>query len=93
MGRVEVEVKPSGRRRAVTGYDPWRRAFRVEITSPPAKGKANAELEEFLAGLLKVKRGSVRVVVGARARHKVVEVDGISDGEISERLMEHLTEV
>ncbi|HDD59492.1 YggU family protein [Thermoplasmatales archaeon ex4484_36] len=86
MGRVEVEVKPSGKRSAVTGYDPWRGAFRVEVRAPPVKGRANSEVEEILAELLLVRRASVRVVGGATSRHKVVEVEGLSDEEISSRL-------
>lgn len=88
MGRVEVEVKPSGRRRAVVGYDPWRGAFRVEVTSPPLKGRANSEVEELLARVLSVERSSVRVVGGATSRHKVVEVEGLTAEEISSRLRE-----
>jgi uncharacterized protein YggU (UPF0235/DUF167 family) len=40
----------------------------------------------LLAGLLKVPRGSVRVVGGQTARRKVVEIDGLDAAEIERRL-------
>ncbi len=45
-----------------------------KLAAPPEKGKANSELERFVAELLGISRSSVTVVGGATSRHKKVSV-------------------
>jgi uncharacterized protein len=72
--RIQLRVSPGARRTAVAGRhgDGWK----VRVAAPPEGGRANAELERHLAGLLGVDRRDVRVVAGSRGRDKVVEIDG-----------------
>jgi len=53
-------------------------AIKIRLTSPPVDDAANEELIALLAGELGVPRAAVRIVSGARARSKVVEVVGTS---------------
>ena len=53
-------------------------AIKIRLTSPPVDDAANGELIALLARELGVPRGGVRIVSGARARSKVVEVVGTS---------------
>jgi len=53
-------------------------AIKVRLTSPPVDDKANEELIALLARELGIPRVAVRIVSGARARSKVVEVVGAS---------------
>ena len=53
-------------------------AIKIRLTSPPVDDAANAELIALLERALDVQRGSVRIVSGARARSKLVEVVGVS---------------
>ena len=53
-------------------------AIKIRLTSPPVDDAANEELIALLARELGLPRAAVRIVSGARARSKVVEVVGAS---------------
>ena len=53
-------------------------AIKIRLTSPPVDDAANEELIALLARELDVARSAVRIVAGARARSKLVEVVGVS---------------
>ena len=57
------------------------------MAAPPERGRANAALVELLAEALGIPRARVRVVGGATARRKVVEIDGLDAGSV-ERLLD-----
>ena len=50
--------------------------LRVRVAAPPVDGAANEALVRLLASELGVARGAVRLVSGATARTKVIEVAG-----------------
>jgi uncharacterized protein YggU (UPF0235/DUF167 family) len=58
----------------------------VRVAAPPERGRANEALVGLLASALDVPKGSVQVVGGQRARAKLVEVDGLTPGEVERRL-------
>ena len=78
--RFAVRVQPRSSRSAVEGVHGG--ALRVRLSAPPVDGAANEALVELLAGALGVARRAVRVVAGAAARGKVVEVDGVSAARV-----------
>lgn len=51
--------------------------LRVRVQAPPVDGAANTALVRVLASALGVPPSSIRIVSGATARRKVVEVDGL----------------
>lgn len=59
-------------------------AIKIRLTSPPVDDAANEELIALLARELGVARGAVRIVSGARARSKVVEVVGTSSDRVKQ---------
>ena len=79
MARFTVKVHPRARRSAVTGRlgDAWK----LDLTAPPAEGKANDECVRFLAELAGVPRARVRIVTGLTSRTKVVEIEGVTEEE------------
>jgi uncharacterized protein (TIGR00251 family) len=79
MARFTVKVHPRARRSAVTGRlgDAWK----LDLTAPPAEGKANQECVRFLAELTGVPRARVRIVTGLTSRTKVVEIEGVTEEE------------
>lgn len=82
---VTLRVSPGARTSSLKGqYDEG--AVNLSVAAPPVDGKANAEVERFLAGLLGVTPSDVTVVRGSSSRDKSVLVRGSSEDEVSGRL-------
>jgi len=82
--RFSVHVRPRSSRSAILGVREG--ALEVALTAPPADGAANSELVALLARALEVRRGDLRIVVGASSRGKVIEVNGIHADDARARL-------
>ena len=84
MARVTVKVHPRARKTGLAGRfgDNWK----LDLAAPPVDGKANEECIRFFAELAGVARSRVRIVSGATARLKVVEVEGMEQRDL-ERLI------
>lgn len=74
--RLTLHVQPRAKRTEVAGVHGA--ALKIRLAAPPVDGAANDELVRFLAEQLGVPRRAVRLVAGAGARRKVVEVDGVA---------------
>ena len=74
--RFAVRVQPRASRSEIVGVHGD--ALKVRLAAPPVEGAANVALVELLADALGVARRNVRIVSGATARAKIVEVDGTS---------------
>ncbi len=61
-------------------------ALKISIQSPPADGKANKELVEFLADVFRIAKSRVSIVKGRTNPHKVVAVSGIRSENVLEKL-------
>jgi uncharacterized protein len=49
----------------------------VRVVAPPVEGRANEAVRKLLASRLGLPPGRIEVVRGARARDKLVEVEGM----------------
>jgi uncharacterized protein (TIGR00251 family) len=87
--RLTLHVQPRTSRTEVAGLHGA--AIKVRLAAPPVDGAANDELVRFLAERLGVPRRAVRLVAGAGARRKVVEVDGIAAAEATRVLLAAVT--
>ncbi len=70
---MDLHVQPGAKKTAVAGVHGD--ALRIRVAAPPAGGRANAELIDFLAGALGVPRRSLQLVKGAASRRKSVRLD------------------
>jgi uncharacterized protein len=84
MGRVAVRVRPRARGDTIAGVRQG--ALVVRVSAPPVAGRANAALCRLIAGRLGVAPSLVRVVRGATSRDKLVEVEGLADGDLRRAL-------
>ena len=84
MARVTVKVHPRAKRSRVAGRAG--EAWKVDLAAPPVDGKANEECVRFVAEVAGVPRSRVRIIMGASARVKVVDVDGVAQGELEGKL-------
>lgn len=78
--RIAVRLQPRARRDEVAGVRGD--AIVIRVTAPPVDGRANAGLCAFVAKRAGVPKSAVRVIVGAGARDKVLEVRGIGEAEL-----------
>jgi uncharacterized protein YggU (UPF0235/DUF167 family) len=60
--------------------------LKVRVTAPAERGRANAAVEELLAGALDVPGECVRIVAGRAAARKIVEISDLSEAEVRRRL-------
>jgi uncharacterized protein YggU (UPF0235/DUF167 family) len=65
-------------------------AWKLRVTAPPERGRANRAVIELLSSRLGVPPRNVTVVAGGSARDKVVELRGLSVEEAERRLGEEL---
>jgi uncharacterized protein (TIGR00251 family) len=70
---VKLRVSPGAKSTAAKGLY-GEVAFRLSVAASPVGGKANKEVERYLAALIGVKKSRVFVVKGASSRNKLVLV-------------------
>ena len=71
--RISIKVIPKSSRNEVVGVQEDG-TWRVKVAAAPEKGKANAELCEFLAKEFGVGKSCVEVVSGHTSQRKIVVV-------------------
>jgi uncharacterized protein (TIGR00251 family) len=81
---VRLRVVPGAGRTGVVGRhgDAWK----VRVTAPPERGRANDAVVELLSTTLGVPRASVSLVSGHGGRDKIVELAGITEADLEQRL-------
>jgi len=89
LARISVTVSPGGSRTELVGRHG--EGWRARVAAPPERGRANEALVDLLAGALAVPRSSVRIVGGATARSKVVEVESLDAADVERRLLRSLS--
>lgn len=82
--RLRLRVSPGAGRAAVVGR--YGNAWKVRVTAPPERGRANVDVVQLIADSIGVQRPDVRLVAGASSRDKVVELSGITLEEAERRL-------
>jgi uncharacterized protein len=82
---VKLRVSPGAKYTGIKGLY-GEEALRLSVAAPPAEGRANAEIELYLARLLEVSRSGVVVVKGAQCRDKLVFVRDYGADELRARI-------
>jgi uncharacterized protein (TIGR00251 family) len=80
----KVKVHPRARRDAITGE--VGDTIKLDLTAPPADGRANESCIRFFAQLLELPRSSVTIAAGQNSRNKTIRVIGRSAQEVRARL-------
>lgn len=70
--KIFVKAKPASREDKVEENDPAH--FVVSVKAPPVQGMANRAIIKLLADYFKTDISRVRIVSGATARNKVIEI-------------------
>lgn len=82
---ISVRVYPNAAVNEMAGFIDG--VFRIKVAAPPVKGKANKELLAFLSQLLGVSKSRINITRGHTTRNKLIEIDGLSQEDIIERLL------
>ena len=85
MARLEVKVSPRARRNEIVGWHQDRMLV-VKIAAPPVQGRANEELVQFLAEQLGISADDITIVRGHTSKQKVLEIAGLTEEDIKQRL-------
>ncbi len=85
-GKVQilVEAKPGSKKDEV--LEVCDEFVGISVQAEPRAGEANANIIEFVADVLGVKKTSVAIDKGSKSKSKVVEVAGITAAEVYEKL-------
>jgi hypothetical protein len=76
MAILSIKVVPGARSDRIVGR--YGDAIKVQVSSPPEKGKANDAVVGLIARALGVKPAQVRILRGHTQPRKTIEVDGIA---------------
>ncbi len=82
--KISVKVQPSAGRNEVTGLTNG--VWKIKVSAPPDKGKANQELIEFLSDILGQKKDQITIVKGQTSHNKLIAIEGLTQAEITARL-------
>ena len=89
MARLPVKLTPGASADRIDGWDvdaDGRSVLKVRVCARPVEGEANAALVLLLSRSLGVARSSVSLARGGQSRLKMIEVEGIDDGDLRARL-------
>lgn len=84
--RIQLRVIPNASVCAYVGLMDDGFTHKIKLTAPPVDGKANKSLLRFLADSLRLPKNAIVLISGASSRNKVVEVSGLSEAEVVQRL-------
>ena len=70
---LRIKVIPKSQRTETIGLMPDG-AIKVKVAAVPEKGKANAALSDYLAGVFGVPKRNVAVIAGETSHNKVVRI-------------------
>lgn len=85
MGKIVVYCQPGAKQTQCVGLHDGKP--KIQLKAPPVDGAANKALIAFLSEVLGAPKSAIRIELGASGRTKRVEVAGVSDEEISRRLL------
>lgn len=81
---MTIKVVPGSSRDEIAGW--LGETLKLRVSAPPERGRANAAVLELVAAALGVPRDSVRIVAGHGSARKILEISGLSEAELRERL-------
>jgi len=80
-----LHVVPGAKAAGVRGMHGER--LKIAIDAPPADGKANEALLDFLAAVSSIPRRRIHLHKGATSRDKIVRIEGADAAAVARRLL------
>jgi uncharacterized protein (TIGR00251 family) len=82
---LEVYIQPRASKSEVAGMRDG--VIKIRIAAPAVENAANLAFVGFVADQLDMAKRSVRIVSRGASRRKVLEIDGVTEEELSARLI------
>jgi hypothetical protein len=89
MSQLKIKVIPGASSSAISGW--LGDALKIRVTAPPEKGKANTLVESIICTALGLTKNEVHIVAGKTSPNKVVEITGLTQDDIFNRIEKQLT--
>ena len=89
VARLSVRLTPGAATDRIDGRNvdaEGRPVLKVRVRARPVEGEANEALIKLLAKALGVAKSAVVLQRGGQSRTKMIEVEGLSEGELKARL-------
>lgn len=84
--KLKIKVLPGSSRDSFKGW--LDDTLKISVKAAPEKGKANKAVAEVLATVLGVPMSNIRILQGHTSSRKIVEIDGLNESEIYQKLGE-----
>jgi uncharacterized protein len=81
---LNVKVIPGAAQNKIAGW--IGDAVKIRVQAPPEKGKANVAVISLLADFLEIPAKHLSICAGHASQNKIVEVQGVSDAELTNKL-------
>lgn len=88
--KLVVQVQPNARQNEVLGFKQG--VLYLRIAAPPARGKANNELINYLGDVLGIAKSCVVIQQGATNKRKLISIEGINQDRCMSIIAEWLDE-
>jgi len=83
--QLNVHAKPGARVSQITAADGP--SLEIQIAARAVEGAANAELVDYLASVLKIKRRNISIVSGDKSRDKILHVSSADSEYVLQTLL------
>jgi hypothetical protein len=81
---LPIKVVPGSSRDGIAGW--LGPTLKIRVRAAAERGRANAAVEKLLAKALGVPKECARIVAGQASARKIVEISGLSESEVHDRL-------
>lgn len=73
MRRIELKVITRAKTEGILKIS--ENSYKIKISSPPEKGKANKRIIELVSRELEIKKNKLRIISGETSNRKIIEVE------------------
>ena len=84
--KLPIKVTASSSQDGVVGW--LGETLKVRVRAPAERGKANAAIEQLIAEAVGVPKQRVRISAGWTSPRKIIEIEGLTDVEVRDRLQQ-----
>lgn len=89
--KLLLRVIPGATETQLVGW--YGEQLKIRVKAAPEKGKANKEVLVFIAKLLEVSGHDIEMISGATNQNKRLEIKGLSQQQLMQKIDENLLEV